>query len=164
MQPIIRPAVRVILIDESQRVLMFRHQGNFRSGEQVGNSLWALPGGGLEDGEEYEAAAKRELWEETGLIDADIGPCVWLRDHIFEWNEAVFDARERYHVSRTSHFEVDITNQSEEELKEMTDYRWWSLAEMSAATSEIFVPNNLAELLLPILRDEYPDEPLRIGI
>ena len=164
MQPVIRPTVRVILIDESSRVLMFRHEGVFRTGGLDGHALWALPGGGLEPGEEYLTAAARELWEETGLTGVTIGPCVWLRDHVFEWNGHVFDARERYHVCCLPHFQIDTSNQSQEELREMTDHRWWTLDEIEAAVDEIFVPRDLAMHLASILRGEYPDEPLRIGI
>jgi 8-oxo-dGTP pyrophosphatase MutT (NUDIX family) len=164
MQPVLRPTARVILIDESDRVLMFRHEGSFRTGDFSGTSLWALPGGGLEPGEQHEAAAQRELWEETGLTGITVGPCVWLRDHVFDWNGNTYEARERYHVCHVPHFVIDTGNQSPQELKEMTAYRWWALDEITAATAEVFVPQDLATHLEPILRGEYPDEPLRIGI
>uniref|UniRef100_A0AAU2JVN6 NUDIX domain-containing protein n=1 Tax=Streptomyces sp. NBC_00049 TaxID=2903617 RepID=A0AAU2JVN6_9ACTN len=48
-------------------VLMVRERGEGLSGRHDGPEYWTLPGGGLEDGEEPEAAVRREVAEETGL-------------------------------------------------------------------------------------------------
>jgi ADP-ribose pyrophosphatase YjhB (NUDIX family) len=153
----------VLLLDESDRILLFRHEGAFKVGDNVGGALWAPPGGGLETGETHEAAAHRELWEETGLKDATLDACVWLRDLVFTWNGIEFDSRERYFVCHTEAFDVDVSNQTDQERLEMTTFRWWTREEI-AASEDLFVPRDLAELLSPILLGEYPDEPLRLGI
>lgn len=55
---LIAVGVGVLLQDESGRVLL----------QQRGDSgLWGTPGGGLEPGEDFLTAARRELLEETGL-------------------------------------------------------------------------------------------------
>jgi 8-oxo-dGTP pyrophosphatase MutT (NUDIX family) len=56
-----RPAVSVLLQDAAGRILLIR-QHRFI----VDREVWALPSGGVDEGERPETAAGRELTEETG--------------------------------------------------------------------------------------------------
>jgi len=56
------PVVRLIVPDAVGRVLLLR-----RADTTYGFDRWALPGGKIDYGETVEAAAARELEEETGL-------------------------------------------------------------------------------------------------
>jgi 8-oxo-dGTP pyrophosphatase MutT (NUDIX family) len=53
----------VFLVDPQGRVLM-QHRD---SHAKVSPNQWAMPGGKIEEGETPEEAARREVWEETGL-------------------------------------------------------------------------------------------------
>lgn len=55
-------AVAILVVDEANRVLLVRQA---RAGAM--DKLWEIPAGTLNPGEEPLAAAKRELFEETGL-------------------------------------------------------------------------------------------------
>lgn len=57
-RPIILPgSVVIILNDQSEVLLQKRHDGS-----------WGLPGGLMDLGESFEEVAKREVFEETGLV------------------------------------------------------------------------------------------------
>jgi len=74
----LRPAVRVVLVDPADRVLMVR----WRLAD--GRGVWGVPGGGIEPGESHADAVHRELREEVGLDLPECGPCVAHRTHVFD--------------------------------------------------------------------------------
>ena len=73
----------------------------------AGQVYWATPGGGVEEGETYEAAAVRELQEETGLVVEDVGPEIWRQEVIFQTPDGEYRLfEERYFRVRAPHDQV----------------------------------------------------------
>ena len=66
-EPHLRLATRAIVLDPCDRILLVR----FDFGDRV---VWATPGGGIEEGETDERAVRRELAEEAGLEEFELGP------------------------------------------------------------------------------------------
>ena len=148
-----RPSGRVVLIDEQDRVLLFKWETL---------NVWITPGGGLKPGETYEEAALRELREETSLVVSELGPWVWSRSHVFRWNEMLYDAMERFFLLRTPHFQVSSEGMEPAEREEASVHRWWSLDELSSS-KEVFAPRRIAELLAPLVQGLIPGEPIETG-
>jgi 8-oxo-dGTP diphosphatase len=68
---VVRRVAGVILIDRRGWILLQRRSMD----APASPGQWSFPGGGIEDGEEPEEAARRELLEETGLtVDGELIP------------------------------------------------------------------------------------------
>jgi ADP-ribose pyrophosphatase YjhB (NUDIX family) len=147
--PVRRHAARVLLIDEQDRVLLLR--GDL--------DVWIAPGGALEPGETAEQAALRELREDTGIASAKLSTCVWTRVHCFEWAGKAYEQQEQFFVARAENPMVTLDGCGEAELAFLSEWRWWTAAEI-AASDAIFAPRTLAKILPAILASEYPDEPI----
>ena len=59
-------------------VAVCRYNGKWVYVRQKGKTSWEIPGGHIEEGETWQEAIKRELYEETGAVEFDIEPiCVY---------------------------------------------------------------------------------------
>jgi len=73
-----RPTVLVVVIDPEGRALL----GLRGPGARAGAGEWSPPGGGLEpEDDDVEAAARREVREETGLELAHVAAVGWSEGH-----------------------------------------------------------------------------------
>jgi 8-oxo-dGTP pyrophosphatase MutT (NUDIX family) len=151
---IIRKSSRVILLNERDEVCLFLHLERDRR-------YWVMPGGGVEPDESWEAAAIRELGEETGLADIELGPCVWMREKVVMLFGELTRGVERYFLARVADAEVSNANQLDYERAVYTDVRWWPV-DAIRASDETFYPEGLADLLAPIVAGDLPNAPVAL--
>lgn len=136
-----RPTARVLILDPDGRVPLMAHVDEHR--------VWISPGGAVEAGESPPAAAVREVAEETGLVvdPADlIGPVLRLRVRWHDDRGTWFDGVDNFFVLRADRFEVSAAGRTALEQGIIGEARWWSAADVRAATDPVF-PECLAELL-----------------
>jgi 8-oxo-dGTP diphosphatase len=126
-------------------------------------TLWATPGGGLEPGESPELAIRRELKEEVGLVDVELGPVIWERTHVFSFAE-FSGQHERFFLVRTTTSEIEPSFSKQELLAErLTGSRWWTLQEIREAHDERFAPRRLAFFLESLLEHGPPSGVIDTG-
>jgi 8-oxo-dGTP pyrophosphatase MutT (NUDIX family) len=152
-----RLAARVLLLDPAGRVLLVRFEDR-----QTDYVWWTTPGGGVRRGETPEAAARREVLEETGLRDFTLGPCVWLRDFEYTWRGRRHRQLEHIFAAHVDDFVPRLDGFESYELDLLPEHRWWSVDEIEASPDR-FGPRRLGALLRELLANGLPPEPLRIG-
>lgn len=135
-----RPAARILLVDGRGRVLLFRFTPADRP------PFWVTPGGALDPGENYPAAARRELREEVGL-DRDCGPEIARREVEFLTIEGVeVVADERYFRVDVHACDVVTDGHTDLERRVMLAWRWFAPHELPAWPEPIY-PIDLARML-----------------
>jgi len=137
----IRRAARILLMDEHDRLLLFRFAPQDRA------PFWCGVGGECDPGEDFASAAVRELMEETGLALEDCGPEVAHRadDYLTLLGEPI-TSDERFFRVRTRSFTPDTRGHTEIEQALINEFRWFTRAELAQWHEPVF-PVNILDLL-----------------
>jgi ADP-ribose pyrophosphatase YjhB (NUDIX family) len=157
MNPIIRPAARIVLLDPDGAILLQRFT-------EAGHSWWVCPGGGLNEDEDVLDGARREALEELG-IEVELGPEIWTRSHVFAWRDRVLDQRERFFLAHVPERFEPRPRIGDDSLwaEGIREQRWWTVDEIEASPIE-FAPRQLAALLRALEADGPPPAPIDASI
>jgi 8-oxo-dGTP pyrophosphatase MutT (NUDIX family) len=145
-----RRAIRALIVTPEQETLLLRIRP-----PEGGDCFWIAPGGGMEASETPEDALRRELAEELGLVDFELGPLLWRRHHIFDWGDRRISQKEEYRAVHAHRFEPVMRDEAEATVLDC--FRWWPIADLRRA-HERLTPLSLAAILEAYLRDGAPDK------
>lgn len=153
-----RRAARVIPVAPTGRFLLLRGGDPARPSIPI----WHFPGGGLEAGEDFPSAARREFVEETGH-EVELGPPVWDRVLDFSFNHE--DVRQ-YEVFFLGHVETEFVplsdGHNELESSYLTGHGWFTPADLRA-NRDLMAPPGVPDLLESLLHEGPPTDLVRVG-
>jgi 8-oxo-dGTP pyrophosphatase MutT (NUDIX family) len=151
----------VVVLDQHGHTLLLEARD---PADDTKGTWWEIPGGGIEPGESSAEAARRELFEETGIRDAEIGPCVWTQHARFTFAGWRFDQHEHVHVAWTDHIDLATLRPGGLEALEALAFgtnRWWELDDLLASDDAV-LPRRLREFLPDLVAGVLPPTPLDI--
>ena len=133
-----RPCVGIMLIDRHGHVFIGRRADHEGEPEGAG-TWWQMPQGGVDAGEDLEAAARRELAEETGVVSARLiaRTSDWLTYDLpddligIAWEGRYRGQKQMWFAFRFegADSEIDISGHDGHE-QEFDAWRWAEIAEL----------------------------------
>lgn len=140
-----RPCAGLMLVNGDGQVFVGKRIDN-KEGD-----AWQMPQGGIDDGEDFLAAAMRELREETGVSDTLVTVLAESREEYFYdlpdellgklWKGKYRGQRQRWMLLRFTGSDADIRLDAHNP-PEFAEYKW-------------VMPDELADLIVPFKRRVY---------
>jgi len=136
----LRRAARIIVLDGETRALMFRFDVPGRA------PFWVTAGGECDPGESFEDAARRELFEETGITADPGGQIARMTPEFVTVEGEPVQADERFFLVRVADTQVSTDGHTALEQQVMTQHRWFTLGELETWHEAVY-PVELAAMI-----------------
>jgi len=163
----VRNSVKIVLLNKNNDLLLlFTDDNAIKTTEgKYGGSFYQLVGGKIEEGETILEAAKRELFEETGLTSENVKfyKVIWYGNLDLNIHGKLTHINQQFILARTSSDSVTLKNLTEEEKKTCKKLCWMSLDEIKNSEVTIY-PKRLPMYLEDILNGKDSSEPILIDL
>ncbi len=132
----VRKSSRAIVLNKENQIFLFQYKFDYLA---ENNTIWITPGGSLEEGESFEDALKRELFEELGVKITNTCPEVYYREPIYtlKCGEKV-QSVEKFFLVALEDNSFSFDHWTESEKKRMLAGKWWSADELEQSEDEFF--------------------------
>ena len=132
----IRKSSRAIVLNKDNQIFLFQYHFDYLAESK---SIWITPGGSLEEGESFEDALKRELFEELGVLWNKDCVEIYYRNPLYTLNTGeVVQSIEKFFLVRVEEEQFSYANWTESEKQRMLCGRWWSIEEIQQSEDEFF--------------------------
>ena len=137
-----RDVARALLFDDDDRLVLLHWRDPL-----TGHEFLEPPGGAVIPGETFEEALRREISEETGIVEVQIQDLVTEIDHAFTFAGEHYDCRERFFRCRILGSDRRDPMWDPVEKSGIVGVESWTLEELIAQPKDRLEPPQLIEIL-----------------
>lgn len=149
----IRKSSRAIVLNKDNRIFLFQYHFDYLADSKT---IWITPGGSLEDGESFEEALKRELFEELGVRSDKDYLEIYHRNPLYTLSNGEYvQSIEKFFLVRMEEEQFSYVNWTESEKQRMICGRWWSVEEIRQS-EDIFFSEDIIRILTELSNNKIP--------
>ena len=152
----VRKSSRAIVLNKNNEIFLFQYQFDYFA---ENNTIWITPGGSLEEGESFEDAIKREIYEELGVQLTKECPEVYYRNPIYTLKSGEkVQSVEKFFLVVLEENAFSFDHWTESEKKRMLAGKWWSVEEIEKSEDEFF-SKDVLRILNELASRKFLEEP-----